>query len=144
MTTRTRPDHEPVGDNTERGSATIFVTIMTFVILACLALVLDGSSKLSTASKVDATAREAARAGSQHLKGDAISGQAASIDPAAAVSAAQQYLAAACVSGTVSVQGNTLVVTTSKAWSPKLLGAFGVGSKTIRGRATVDMTRVTP
>lgn len=128
----------------DRGTITLFVAILVVAIFAALGLVVDGARKLAVASHTSSTASEAARAGAQQLSGGAITGSAASINPSAAVSAAQQYLSAAGVRGSVTINGDTLQVTTQEQWTPLFVGAVGVSGKTITGHATVKITGVRP
>lgn len=131
-------------EDRDRGTITLFVAILAVAIFAALSLVVDGARKLAVASHTASAASEAARAGSQQLSGGAITGSAATINSSAAASAARQYLSAAGVQGNVTVNGNTLQVTTQEQWRPLFLGVVGVPAKTITGHATVKITGVRP
>lgn len=122
----------------EDGSATLWFAVIAAALFALAGLVADGSSKASAARVAQMAANEAARAAGQHLSADAIEGNAASVDPGPAANAAEDYLAQIHVSGSVSVQGTDVVVTTSVPWSPRFLP---VGSTSLTGHATTQTVR---
>jgi hypothetical protein len=116
----------------EDGRVTAFVVVLVTAVIAFSGLVLDGG--LALAAKVGAIgeAQEAARAGAQAID---LSAYRASgtlrLVPAEATSLADQYLAAAGRSGSVTVAGNTVTVTVSDTHRSILLGVVGVDSITV-------------
>lgn len=119
----------------ERGSAALVITALLLPLLLSIGLVWDGAQKMSAGRAADTAAQEAARAAGQQLDAAAITGAGgADADPAAAVTAAQAYLAVAGVTGTVSVNGDTITVTTTKYWTPQILPG---GTATLTGQASI-------
>jgi Flp pilus assembly protein TadG len=121
----------------DRGAIALFVIVFTVALLAAVGLVVDGGGKVRALQRADEAAREAARAGSQMLDiPSAVRGDGVSIDPAAAARAARAYLDAARIDGTVTVEGNTVQVSTSVTYQPVFLGVAGVGPLTVTGTAS--------
>lgn len=123
----------------DRGDISIFVAVVVFAILAAIGLIADGSTKLRDAEQTTNAAQEAARAAGQALQPAAVEGHDDGVDPAAGVSAARAYLAQAGISGTVSVNGSTITITTEKTWHPQFL--VMLGSRPVTGHATVNTIR---
>lgn len=124
----------------ERGASAIVLLAFAGPLLLATGLVWDASTKITAAQHAQGTAQEAARAAAQQLTGQAILGQVGTPDPARAVTAGQAYLAAAGQSGTVTVAGDSLVVTTTEPWQARFFPGGGVAT----GTATVRLAAVTP
>ena len=128
----------------DRGSAAVWMITVTFAVVLVVGLVVDGSSRMNAIQAADHAAAEAARAGAQAVPQTVVQprGVARSSSGAQAVAAANAYLAAAGVSGSVSVGGGgSLSVTTSVPWAPKFLSSVGVGSSVLEGRAEVSLVQ---
>ena len=66
----------------------------------------------------------------------------ADLDTSRAVAAAQTYLAASDVTGSVSISnGTTVVVTTSARYPTKVLGIIGIDTLTVTGRGEARTVR---
>ena len=95
-----------------------------------------------SASGVDIAAQAARVGGEQVLAGPAIRGQGVQVDTGAAKSAARDYLAAAGVSGSATIQGgDTLVVTTTDTYQTMFLGIIGLNRMTVTGHASARIIR---
>ena len=130
----------PVRD--ERGSISLFAIVAVVAILVVLGLVVDGGARIRALQHADDTAREAARAGGEALQAaPAIRGEAALGDTSAGRRAAQNYLAGAGVSGSVSVSGDRIVVNTTTTVDPIFLGLIGIGAGTAHGHAEARIVR---
>lgn len=118
----------------ERGALSIFaVSIMLSLFLAA-GLVIDGGYAGVAQRNATAAAQGAARAGGQAISADAVAGAGATgIDVGKATRAAQSYLDAAGVTGTVNVEGGTITVTATATKNTLILGAVGV--KQMKGHA---------
>jgi putative Flp pilus-assembly TadE/G-like protein len=126
----------------EQGSVSVFLIIILVGVFAVFGLVVDGAGKVRTAQTAAATADEAARAAGQALDtGRVYSGASPRPDTAAAARAARAYLRAAGVTGTVTVSGSTIHVTTRVTYRPKFLSAAGFGPWTLAGDATARPLR---
>lgn len=119
----------------ESGQATAFVVVMTAAFLLCLGLVFDGGGVLRANTRAHLLAQEAARAGVQHIDWqDYRSGaQQVSLDPIAAGAAARAFLADSGTTGTVSVEGDTVTVTSTMDYDFALLP---LGSTTLEATAS--------
>lgn len=125
----------------DRGSLTVFTAVLAVALLALAGLVIDGTGKLRAARHADAVAEEAARAGADTINATAVrAGGPVTVDPIAAIRAAQAYLDAAHVPGTASAQGpNQIDVTVTITRPTDLLGLVGVHSFTVTGHATATL-----
>lgn len=127
----------------ERGSTTLFFVVIGMAMFLVVGLVVDGGGKIRALQKAESVAEGAARAGGQAIQtGTAVQGDGTILDAAAARQAAQQYLSAAGVDGSVQiVNGTRLVVRTTTHYKPVFLGMAGVGSMTTEGEAEVRLVR---
>lgn len=124
----------------ERGGITLLVAVLMVAVLAMIGLAVDGGGKVRALERADNTAVEAARAGGQAIQAaQAIQGGAKVVDPAAAVTAARAYLAAAGVDGTVTVAADRrhLTVTVTITYRTLFLGLVGIPTLTATRHATV-------
>jgi hypothetical protein len=106
----------------ERGAVSIFLAVLGVAFLVTAGLALDGGRKLGALSEARDLADNAARAGAQAVDTDIYitSGEPA-LDPAAATTAALNYLATTGHTGTVAVIGDTVTVTVSLSVDPRFL-----------------------
>lgn len=127
----------------DRGRVTVFFAILAPAFLAMIGLVVDGGAQIRALQRAHNIAAEAARAAGQAINGgQAISGGEKVIDPAAARSAAQQYLSSLSgVTGTVTtLDDQHLRVTVIVRYDPLLLDLFGgPRAGTARGQATATL-----
>ena len=88
------------------------------------------------------TAAEAARAGVQSVQpASVVRGQAPRVNRQPPSIAAQHYLAAAGVTGTVDVIGDRIQVRTSISFTPAFLSLIGLGEQQTVGRADARLAR---
>src|SRR5512142_163776 len=86
------------------GRVALLVLVLTVAVLAMIGLSVDGGGKVRALERADELASEAARAAGQAIYApQAIEGGDKIVDPAAAAAAAQNYLTATGVTGTVTV-----------------------------------------
>lgn len=127
----------------DRGSLTIWTVIGTLCLLICLGLVVDGGGKLQAKQQAQLVAEEAARAAGQSiLTPPAARGVGVFVNPLTATGAAQKYLRTTGVQGVVVPTGpNTLLITTTTTYKPKVLGLIGLGPQSVVGTAHVSLNR---
>ena len=119
----------------ERGQVTLFVVLATAASLVLAALVLDGGYVLAARLRAIDHANGAARAGVQALAPAAYrAGARVALDPEAAVTAAQGFLASAGHRGAVAVEGDEVVVELAFDQPMALLGVIGIDEITVTGR----------
>ena len=126
----------------DRGTVSMFFAILAPAYLAVFGLVLDYGGQIRALQRADNIAAEAARAAGQGINaGQAIAGGDKVIDQAAAVTAAQSYLAALPgVSGSVDVVDDEhLNVTVTVSFDPVLIDLFGGKAGTAHGQATATL-----
>ena len=126
-----RPDDE--------GRIALLVIVLTVAVLAMIGLSVDGGGKIRALESADDLASEAARAAGQAIYApEAIEGGDKVVDPAAAVAAAQNYLAAAGVTGTVVVAADRkhVTVTVTILYNTVFLGLIGIDTLTATRHAT--------
>lgn len=126
----------------DQGSVSLFLLLSAFAVFLAVGLVIDGGQKLRATQRADDDAAEAARAGLQSVQpAGVVRGQPPRVNNAAAILAAQHYLAAAGVTGTVSVNGDRIQVRTSISFTPAFLSVIGLGEQQVTGRADARLGR---
>jgi hypothetical protein len=126
----------PVG---ETGRVSVFLAIALAGVLILVGMVDDGGGRLRAMQRADNIAAEAARAAGQAIDGPAaIQGGDKLLERAQAVRAAQAYLAAAGVRGTVSVSGDrkSVQVGVEITEQTAMLSLIGISSYHVTGTAT--------
>ena len=103
----------------------------------------DLGGQIHAKQRAHDVAAEAARAGGEQVKAaPAIEGRYVSVDTNAAGTAAQQYLAAAGVTGTVTITGgDTVHVEVTDTYTPKFLSFIGIGDLTVTSDASARIVR---
>ena len=127
----------------ERGSITVWLALSSFVMIFLVGLAVDLGGQVHAHERAHDLAAQAARAGGEEVEGaPAIEGGELTISPAAARAAAQHYLDAAGVSGTVTItNGNTITVTVQNSYDPRFLGLIGINRLNVTGTATAHLIR---
>src|SRR5437763_7909971 len=119
------------------GRIALLVMVLALAVLTMIGLSVDGGGKIRALERADNLASEAARAAGQAiLAPQAIQGGDKVVDPAAAVAAAQNYLAAAGVTGTVAVDRKHVTVTVTITYNTVFLGLIGIDTLTATRQAT--------
>jgi hypothetical protein len=123
----------------DEGRIALLVVVLTFAVLAMIGLSVDGGGKLRALQRADRLAVEAARAAGQAIAApQAIQGGEKVVDPPAAVAAAENYLAATGVTGTVAVSDDRrrVTVTVTVTYNTVFLGLIGITTLTATRQAT--------
>ena len=119
----------------ERGTVTVFVTVFMFALLVVAGLVIDGGNMLAARREAANVAESAARAGAQALDETAArSGEGPHLNPMAARRRAEDYLSSGGFRGSVSVNGDTVVVEVTITQRLFILGVGGRADATVTGR----------
>ncbi len=132
----------PRGES-DRGSISLFAVVIAVALLVAIGFVVDGGGAIAAQQRAQSAAREAARTGGQQLNAaPAIRGIAATVDTGQAVRAAQTYLSADQVAGTVTSRGGTtVVVDTRTTYDPLFLSIIGIGPLTVTGHSEARVVR---
>ncbi|MFD5065104.1 pilus assembly protein TadG-related protein [Streptomyces sp. NPDC058394] len=120
----------------------IFFALSALAILMVMGLLVDGGGALNAGNRATSLAQEAARTAGQQLDpAQAIEGTAITIDPDAAVGAAQDYLAAANVQGDVRITngGQTLTVTVHDTYTTHFATFVGMSTINVTGTARAHL-----
>ena len=144
MTATLRRLRARLGDR-DAGMVTAFVVIFTLALLVMAGLVLDGGLALSDKVRAVDDAQAAARAGAQAIDIPLYrsTGQI-TLDPAQAATDAEQYLAEAGQTGTVSVSGDQVTVTITVSQPTQLLALAGISHLTVSGTGTATAEQANP
>jgi Flp pilus assembly protein TadG len=114
-----------------------FVVVLTTGILVLAGLTLDGGLALAAKVQANGQAEAAARAGAQAIDLAAYrAGGTVRLVPAQAVAGAQAHLEAQGATGTVTISGDTVIVTVTGTQPTQLLGLVGITSLSIHGEGS--------
>ncbi|MFK4298160.1 hypothetical protein ABH924_003321 [Arthrobacter sp. GAS37] len=97
----------------ENGNSVLVTLLLTTAALFAVFLVVDGRQVINAQERAHHLAGEAARIGADQIDAGTVTGQGAAVDPSRAYRAAQTYLAAEGATGTLTVAGNRVTVTTT-------------------------------
>ncbi|MPV35956.1 TadE/TadG family type IV pilus assembly protein [Georgenia subflava] len=127
----------------ERGSVSIWLALSTFVMIVLVGLVADLGGQLHVQQRARDIATQAARAGGDRISGsDAVQGRRVTVDVAHARSAARDYLAAAGVDGTVTIEnGTTVSVAVHDTYDTAFLSVIGIDGLDVTGTASARVVR---
>ncbi len=118
----------------------VFMTMF----LALAGLVADGGHYLDAKQAAASEAEQAARAGAGSLSISELHAGTIAVDPATAVTAAEDYMTAAGQPGTAWVVGNTVYTQISYRMPTQLLGIIGVGSMAVSAtESATDVSGIT-
>ncbi|MFJ3817736.1 pilus assembly protein TadG-related protein [Streptomyces sp. NPDC090056] len=120
----------------------LYFALASLAILMVMGLLVDGGGALNAANRATSIAQEAARAAGQQLDPvRAVEGSAITIDPDAAAGAAQDYLAAAGVQGSVQITdgGRSLAVTVNDSYQTYFAQFVGASTINVTGTATAHL-----
>lgn len=122
----------------ERGqSISVFVVVVLVALFLTVGLVIDGGQKITATARAESAAAGAARAAGNAAATGAVVGRP---DVGAAGAAARAYLASSPgVTGSVSMSGGVVVVTTRADAPTVFLSAIGIGSLSGTGRAEASI-----
>ena len=126
----------------ERGSVSVWAAAAAVIMMICVGIAVDLGGQVRAQQHARDVAAQAARVGGQYLDDSAVQGRYPSVAVAQAKSAAGDYLAAAEVTGTVTITGATTIeVAVTDTYDPLFLGIIGIGDLTVTGDATARVIR---
>jgi Flp pilus assembly protein TadG len=115
-------------NGSEDGQLLAMTVVFMTMFLALTGLVADGGHYLDAKQAAASEAEQAARAGASSLDVGQLRAGTIALDPATAVSTAENYMAFAGHPGTAWVVGNTIYAQISYHQPTQLLSIIGVGS----------------
>ena len=112
----------------ENGSLTVFILVLCVALFVLIGLVVDSGRAISARSAAMSEAEQAARAGAGQISVGALRVGQVEVDPASAIRASTQYLAAAEPTATVlvTVVGQTVTVHITTTEPTVILGIIGI------------------
>ncbi|MEJ7772558.1 MAG: pilus assembly protein TadG-related protein [Geodermatophilaceae bacterium] len=127
----------------ERGSISLWMVTSSFVMMVLVGLAVDLGGQVHAQQRARDLAAQAARTGGQQVQAaPAIEGRYLNVDVSAARSAAEAYLSAAGIDGTVSISGgDTITVDVTDTYEPRFLGLVGIDHLDVTGTATARLVR---
>ena len=127
----------------ERGSISIWMVTSSFVMIILVGLAVDLGGQVHAQQRARDLAAQAARTGGQQVQAaPAIEGRYLNVDVSAARSAAEAYLSAAGIDGTVSISGgDTITVNVTDTYEPRFLALLGIDHLDVTGTATARLVR---
>lgn len=130
------------GQPGDRGAiGTLFVIGTAVCALLVLGLVVDGGGTMRAAAAADAVAAQAARiAGQQLADGQAQASSNFILDQSAATQAGYDVLAAHGMTGSITVDGDRVTVTTQDTYDTIVLSFINWETIQVDGTATVQVT----
>lgn len=123
----------------EEGSLSAFLLVVVVVLVVVIGLVVDSAGKYSADSQAQQIASNAARTAVNSINGDTVLVGATTLDASQAQAAAEQYLAAAGVTGTVTVSGQVVSVDVETTYTTKFVSLVGINSLTGTGSASAQL-----
>lgn len=127
----------------ERGSISIWMVTASLVMMILVGLAVDLGGQVHAKQRAHDIAAEAARTGGEQVQAaPAIEGRYLAVDTVAARKAAQDYLAASGVTGTVTITGgDTITVHVTSVYAPTFLSIVGIGNLTVTATASARLIR---
>jgi Flp pilus assembly protein TadG len=126
----------------ERGAVTVWLAGASVLMVSIIGITVDLGGQLHAKERAHTIAAQAARTGAEQITADAMLGTKPTLDVGRARTAANAYLRAAGVDGTVSVSGGIRVtVTVVDTYQPLFLGSIGVGTLTVSASSTAELNR---
>ena len=127
----------------DRGTISIWLATISLAMVMLVGLAVDLGGQVHAQQRAHNIAAQAARAAGEQVRAaPAISGHAVLVEATAARNAAQDYLAASDVAGSVAItDGDTITVSVTDIYRPKFLGVIGLGDVTVTGEATARLIR---
>lgn len=121
----------------DRGSVTLFVSVLVLAFMVVVALVLDGGRAVAARAEAAGIAAEAARAGTGSLDLDYLRATGlARLDPDAAQAAALAWMHQAGVAGTAVATTSEVTTTVTIDQTTKLFSLAGIDTITVEASAT--------
>jgi len=126
----------------ERGAVTVWLASASVLMVSIIGITVDLGGQLHAKEHAHTIAAQAARTAAEQITADAMLGTKPELDVGRARTAANAYLRAAGVDGTVSISGGSRVtVTVVDTYQPVFLGSIGVGTLTVSASSTAELNR---
>ena len=131
----------PLDPSDDAGTSTVFFLVLVPALVVMAGLAYDGGRILSARREALDTAQNAALAGAQGVDVSAVHAGDVRLAPGSVASRVDGYLATVGATGSHTATADTVTVVVTETVSMELLGAIGVGPKTVTGTATARIVR---
>jgi Flp pilus assembly protein TadG len=126
----------------ERGNATLSVIVIVPAFVLVIGLVVDGAGKFQSADEARWLAQQAARVATQQVDTDAIAdGNSPGVNIAAAMTAAENYLALSGVSGSVTQTPDGVRVSVTTVYHTRIMPLVGMTELSSTATVTARIVR---
>ena len=132
---------KPARGSRQRGAVSVLLVVMMSSLFLAGGLAYDGGQILAARRQAIDVAGAAARAGAQELDVTALRSGALSIDHAAAIRTAGDYLRAHGYTGSATVAAGEVQVTVTITRELAILSAVGISERTVTGTGTARPVR---
>jgi len=122
--------------DSQHGSLSVFIAVLAVALFALVGLVVDAGRAISARRTAMDQAEQAARAGAAQLSIDALRSGQITLEPGAAIRAADSYLSSVGQSGSASVVGDTVTVSVEESEPTVILGIIGIHRITVSAVAS--------
>lgn len=120
------------------------LVLLAPVLMIVVGLAIDGAGQVQAREQATAVAQEAARAGTNAAAANDLGNGAPTLVVPTAINSAQNYLAAAGVSGTATATPNTVTVTTTVTYQTKFISLIGINSLEGHGTGAAQLLYEAP
>lgn len=125
--------------NDERGSITPALVVLVPAMVLVIGLVVDGGGKVQENNRAQAIASGASRAAANSLGSQVISNGTLTLNTFGARRTAEDYIAAAGMSGNVDVVGDRIIVTVKTDYETKIVSVLGFATIPVQATATAQI-----
>lgn len=123
----------------ETGSASVAFVLIVVTLVVVIGLVVDSAGKYQASEQAQQIAASAARVGTNSISGDTVRIGELTLDARKATAAAQAYIAAAGMQGTVTVTGQVVSVEVTTTYTTRFLSLIGIASLPADGAASAQL-----
>lgn len=123
----------------ERGFVSPFLIVVVPSLILIVGIVVDGSGKIQAHDAAQNVATSASRAAANALATQAITNGGLQIDESKAAQVAMDYIYAAGMTGTASVNGDTITVHVETNYATKFVSIIGIDSLPASADATAQL-----
>lgn len=123
----------------ETGSLSAYLLVIVVVLTVLIGVVVDGSGKYDADARAQQVANSAARAAVNSISGDTVLVGSLGLNAAQAQATAENYVAAAGMTGSVSVAGQVVTVNVQTSYKTKFLSLIGVNQLPGKAEASAQL-----
>lgn len=113
-------------EHPEEGSLSAYFVLLAVVLMGVVGLVVDSSGKYREVERAQLVASGASRSAVNAVTGTAQDNGSVAINSIAARTAAENYIAASGLTGTVTVDGDVVTVTVESSYDTRFISLLGV------------------